>query len=40
MALATARALRGLEPRRLAVGHGPVLDDPRQALDRAIAEAE
>jgi len=38
-ALATARALRALEPRRLAVGHGPVLDDPLPAMDRAIAEA-
>lgn len=38
-ALATARALRALDPSRLAVGHGPVLDAPLDALDRAIAEA-
>lgn len=38
-ALATARALRALDPARLAVGHGDVLDAPGAALDRAIAEA-
>lgn len=37
--LATARRLRALEPPRLAVGHGPVLEAPLAAIDRAIAEA-
>ncbi len=39
-ALATARTLRALNPSRLAVGHGPVLDEPLPAMDHAIAEAE
>jgi glyoxylase-like metal-dependent hydrolase (beta-lactamase superfamily II) len=39
-ALATARALRALEPSRLAVGHGPVIEPPLAAMDRAIREAE
>ncbi len=34
-----ARALRALEPSRLAVGHGPVLEDPMPAIDRAIEVA-
>lgn len=38
-ALRTARALRALEPARLAVGHGPVLEDPGAAMDAAIAAA-
>jgi len=38
-ALLTARALRALEPKRLAVGHGPVLDGPVAELDRAIVRA-
>jgi glyoxylase-like metal-dependent hydrolase (beta-lactamase superfamily II) len=38
-ALATARALRALDPARLAVGHGPVLEAPGGELDRVIAEA-
>ncbi len=38
-ALATARALRTLDPARLAVGHGPVVDAPRAAMDAAIARA-
>jgi glyoxylase-like metal-dependent hydrolase (beta-lactamase superfamily II) len=38
-ALATAVALRQLEPSRLAVGHGAVLQDPAGAMDRAIAAA-
>jgi len=38
-ALATARALRALEPSRLAVGHGEVIEAPGAAMDRAIAEA-
>lgn len=39
-ALVTARALRALEPARLAVGHGDVLEKPVPAMERAIAEAE
>ncbi len=38
-ALASARALRALEPTRLAVGHGPVTEKPLAAMDRAIAVA-
>ena len=38
-ALRSARALRGLEPARLAVGHGPVVEAPMAAMDAAIAEA-
>jgi glyoxylase-like metal-dependent hydrolase (beta-lactamase superfamily II) len=38
-ALASARALRALEPRLLAVGHGVMLSDPLAAMDRAIAVA-
>lgn len=38
-ALASARRLRALEPRRLAVGHGEVLEQPQAGLDRAIEEA-
>ena len=33
------RALRELGPSRLAVGHGPVLEDPLPAMDRAIEVA-
>jgi glyoxylase-like metal-dependent hydrolase (beta-lactamase superfamily II) len=39
-ALASARALRALEPSRLAVGHGPVLENPLAAMDEAIDIAE
>ncbi len=39
-ALQSARALRALNPTRLAVGHGKVLDDPLAAMDRAIRQAE
>lgn len=39
-ALQSARALRSLNPARLAVGHGPVLQQPLDAMDAAIAEAE
>lgn len=39
-ALATARALRALNPTRLAIGHGTVLEAPGAALDEAIAVAE
>ena len=38
-ALQSARTLRALEPSRLAVGHGPVLEDPLPAMDRAIEVA-
>jgi glyoxylase-like metal-dependent hydrolase (beta-lactamase superfamily II) len=37
--LRSARALRALEPARLAVGHGPVVEDPLAAMDGAIARA-
>jgi glyoxylase-like metal-dependent hydrolase (beta-lactamase superfamily II) len=36
-ALASARRLRALNPARLAVGHGDVLEQPNEAIDRAIA---
>jgi glyoxylase-like metal-dependent hydrolase (beta-lactamase superfamily II) len=39
-ALASARSLRTLAPSRLAVGHGVVIDNPAEAMDRAIATAE
>jgi glyoxylase-like metal-dependent hydrolase (beta-lactamase superfamily II) len=35
--LESARALRALEPTRLAPGHGKVVENPLQAMDRAIA---
>ena len=38
-ALETARALRALEPARLAPGHGKVVDAPAAAMDAAIARA-
>ncbi|HLZ23598.1 MAG TPA: MBL fold metallo-hydrolase [Ktedonobacterales bacterium] len=38
-ALRTAQALRALDPARLAVGHGPVLEQPAAAMDAAITEA-
>jgi glyoxylase-like metal-dependent hydrolase (beta-lactamase superfamily II) len=38
-ALESARALRALEPKRLAPGHGKVLEDPGPAMDRAIERA-
>lgn len=38
-ALATARTLRELEPVRLAVGHGPVVMRPGDAMDLALARA-
>jgi glyoxylase-like metal-dependent hydrolase (beta-lactamase superfamily II) len=37
-ALESARALRALDPSRLAVGHGPVLENPSRAMDEAIAK--
>jgi glyoxylase-like metal-dependent hydrolase (beta-lactamase superfamily II) len=39
-ALATARALRALDPARLAVGHGKTVEAPGPAMDRAILRAE
>src|SRR4051794_12840669 len=38
--LASARALRALDPVRLAVGHGNVVEAPAAAMDAAIARAE
>lgn len=38
-ALATARTLRGLDPARLAVGHGPVVEAPGAAMEQALAKA-
>jgi glyoxylase-like metal-dependent hydrolase (beta-lactamase superfamily II) len=38
-ALASARALRALEPSLLAVGHGAALTKPLPAIDKAIADA-
>ena len=39
-ALESARRLRALSPSRLAVGHGPVIEDPLEAMDHAIEAAE
>lgn len=39
-ALASARKLQALKPSLLAVGHGRMLIDPLQEMDRAIGEAE
>ncbi len=39
-ALATAVALRNLNPTRLAVGHGRVLENPAAQMDAAIRKAE
>jgi glyoxylase-like metal-dependent hydrolase (beta-lactamase superfamily II) len=38
-ALESARALRALEPKRLAPGHGPIVDAPGAAMDKAIGKA-
>jgi|SRR5271154_6761367 len=38
-ALESARALRALDPSRLAPGHGKIVDDPGAAMDAAIARA-
>jgi glyoxylase-like metal-dependent hydrolase (beta-lactamase superfamily II) len=38
-ALETARRLRALEPKRIAPGHGKVVEDPGAAMDRAIERA-
>jgi glyoxylase-like metal-dependent hydrolase (beta-lactamase superfamily II) len=40
LALQSARRLRDLNPARLAVGHGEVLEQPHAGMDAAIAEAE
>lgn len=37
--LDSARALRALDPVRLAPGHGPIIDDPGAAMDAAIRRA-
>ncbi|MEX1018645.1 MAG: MBL fold metallo-hydrolase [Litorilinea sp.] len=39
-ALASAQILRDLNPARLAVGHGPVIENPDAAMAQAIAKAE
>lgn len=39
-ALESAKALRWLEPARLAVEHRKMLEDPLPAMDEAIREAE
>lgn len=38
-ALASARRMRALEPSRLAIGHGEVLEQPLAKIDQAIDEA-
>ncbi|HEY2602452.1 MAG TPA: MBL fold metallo-hydrolase [Thermoleophilaceae bacterium] len=38
-ALSSARELRGLDASRLAVGHGPVVENPGQAMDEAILKS-
>jgi glyoxylase-like metal-dependent hydrolase (beta-lactamase superfamily II) len=38
-ALASAKALRALDPTRLAVGHGKVIEAPAEAMDAAIRKA-
>jgi glyoxylase-like metal-dependent hydrolase (beta-lactamase superfamily II) len=38
-ALESARALRALDPNRLAPGHGRIVDAPGPAMDKAIAKA-
>jgi hypothetical protein len=40
LALESARKLRALNPSRLAVGHGDVLENPVNAMEAAIAVAE
>jgi glyoxylase-like metal-dependent hydrolase (beta-lactamase superfamily II) len=39
-AVESASRLRALNPSRLAPGHGPVLEQPQEAMGRAIAEAK
>ena len=38
-ALETAKALRALDPKALAPGHGKVVENPGAAMDTAIADA-
>ena len=38
-ALETAIAMRALNPKRLAPGHGKVVENPGEAMDAAIAKA-
>lgn len=38
--IATATRLRALDPQRLAPGHGPIVEGPGAAMDRAIAKAQ
>lgn len=38
-ALTTARELAALAPRRLAPGHGPIVEDPVAAMERAVARS-
>ncbi|MDO9407616.1 MBL fold metallo-hydrolase [Patulibacter sp.] len=38
-ALASAEALRALDPARLAPGHGPVVEDPGAAMEAAVARS-
>lgn len=38
-ALASAKALRALDPARLAVGHGPIAENPGAGMDAAITAA-
>jgi glyoxylase-like metal-dependent hydrolase (beta-lactamase superfamily II) len=40
LALASAKALRAMEPARLAPGHGKVVESPGAAMDAAIKRAE
>jgi glyoxylase-like metal-dependent hydrolase (beta-lactamase superfamily II) len=39
-AIESAERLRDLNPQRLVLGHGPPVEDPRPAMERAIAEAK
>lgn len=39
-AVASARRLHALEPSRLATGHGPVVENPVGAMERAIARSQ
>lgn len=39
-AFETAKTLRALNPSRLAVGHGPVIESPGQKMDRELQKAE
>lgn len=40
MAAESARKLLALEPKRLATGHGPILENPLKAMEAAILKAE